>query len=150
MGAERGIGKGRRFGRGRFEIESVSWVDAEGLEKPVYDGEKKVLSNSFKPLTVNDLCVNRDTLSANSHLLSVRYLTPTRITFDHQLHTYPEFHVVIRNLLRRLSNLAYFHCGQELKLDFRPSSRQPSKLRRETAKCNGATGSDTRQDRIRR
>jgi len=119
MGAERGIGKGRRFGRGRFEIESVSWVDAEGLEKPVYDGEKKVLSNSFKPLTVNDLCVNRDTLSANSHLFSVRYLTPTRITFDHQLHTYPEFHVVIRNLLRRLSNLAYFHCGQELKLDFR-------------------------------
>jgi hypothetical protein len=49
----------------------------------------------------------------------VNYLTPTRITFDHQLHTYPEFHVVIRNLLRRLSNLAYFHCGQELKLDFK-------------------------------
>jgi len=45
-------------------------------------------------------------------------LTPTRITFDHHLHTYPEFHVVVRSLLRRLSNLAYFHCGQELKLDF--------------------------------
>ena len=49
----------------------------------------------------------------------VSFLTPTRITFDHQLHTHPEFHVVIRNLLRRLSNLSYFHCGRELNLDFK-------------------------------
>jgi hypothetical protein len=86
MGANQGIGKGRRYGNGRFEVESVGWVDADGIEKPVYDGQRKVLSNSFKPLTANDLCANPDTLSANSHSLLVRYLTPTRITFDHQLH----------------------------------------------------------------
>ena len=119
MGKDRGIGKGRRFGSGRFAVETVDWVDGDGTERPVYDGARKVLSNSFRPLTANDLWANPDTLSANSHTLSVRYLTPTRITFDHQLHTYPEFHVVIRNLLRRLSNLAYFHCGQELNLDFK-------------------------------
>jgi hypothetical protein len=119
MGKERGIGKGRRFGSGRFAVERVDWIDGSGTAKPVYDGTKKVLSNSFRPLTANDLWANPDTLSANNHTLSVRYLTPTRITFDHQLHTYPEFHVVIRNLLRRLSNLAYFHCGEELKLDFK-------------------------------
>jgi len=119
MGKDRGIGKGRRFGSGRFAVERVDWIDGNGTGRPVYDGARKVLSNSFRPLTVNDLWANPDTLSANSHTLSVRYLTPTRITFDHQLHTYPEFHVVIRNLLRRLSNLAYFHCGEELNLDFK-------------------------------
>jgi hypothetical protein len=31
----------------------------------------------------------------------------------------PEFHILIRTLLRRLSNLAYFHCGTELDLNFR-------------------------------
>ena len=114
MGTLNGIGSGRRFGNGRFEIESVGWIDADGSEKPVYDGKKKVLSNAFHPLTIRDFPE-----TSNGRLITVRYLTPTRITFDHQLHTYPEFHVVIRNLLRRLSNLAYFHCGQELKLDFK-------------------------------
>jgi CRISPR-associated endoribonuclease Cas6 len=114
MGKDRGIGKGRSFGNGRFAVERVDWVDRDGTEKPVYDGERKVLSNSFPPLTIRHL-----PHTDNSKLVTVHYLTPTRITFDHQLHTYPEFHVVIRNLLRRLSNLAYFHCGEELKLDFK-------------------------------
>lgn len=127
MGTLNGIGSGRRFGNGRFEIESVNWIDADGSEKPVYDGKKKVLSNSFRPLTIRDFPASRSfgidpercRTGQNANLITVNYLTPTRITFDHQLHTYPEFHVVIRNLLRRLSNLAYFHCGQELKLDFK-------------------------------
>jgi CRISPR-associated endoribonuclease Cas6 len=117
MGARWGIGKGRRFGNGRFEVEGVSWIDAHEAEKPVYDAKKKVLSNCFKPITIKDLL--GPGIASNGHSITVNYLTPTRITFDHQLHPYPEFHVVIRNLLRRLSNLAYFHCGQELKLDFR-------------------------------
>ena len=81
MGADRGIGKGRRFGSGRFAIESVSWVDADGTEKPVYDGKRKILSNSFHPLTIRDLPESQD-----SKLITVHYLTPTRMTFEHQLH----------------------------------------------------------------
>jgi CRISPR-associated endoribonuclease Cas6 len=119
LGADRGIGKGMTFGSGRFRVESVCWVDGDGTEKPVYEGSRKVLSNSFKPLTVRDLCSHSDSASRTGRSITVNYLTPTRITFDQQLHVYPEFHVVIRNLLRRLSNLAYFHCGEELRLDFK-------------------------------
>jgi len=39
--------------------------------------------------------------------------------YNGHLHAAPDFHVIIRSLLRRLSNLAYFHCGEELKLDFK-------------------------------
>src|SRR5437773_11304369 len=62
MGTTRGIGKGRRFGSGRFEIESVDWIDANETGKPVYDGKRKILGNPFKPLNANDLCENLDTL----------------------------------------------------------------------------------------
>ena len=94
-------------------MEGVTWIDSEGIEKEIYDGQKKVLSNSFRPLTILDLPL------IHSDLITIHYLTPTRITYEGQLHTAPEFHVIIRNLLRRLSNLAYFHCGGEFTLDFK-------------------------------
>ncbi len=111
LGQHRGIG----MGRGRFEIERVTWVDAGGAEKTIYDSQKKVLTNSFHPLSFSQLPIS----SLPPFTISVSFLTPTRITYNGELHTTPEFHVVIRNLLRRLSNLSYFHCGEELKLDFK-------------------------------
>ena len=113
LGRERGIGRGR----GGFEVDRVGWVDAEGAEKEVYNGQKKVLSNSFRPLTIREVFLPLET--RDSELVTVVYLTPTRITYNGHLHAAPDFHVIIRSLLRRLSNLAYFHCGEELKLDFK-------------------------------
>jgi len=46
-------------------------------------------------------------------------LTPTRLKFDGNLSPKPEFHIFFRNLLRRVSLLSYFHCGEELALDFK-------------------------------
>ncbi|MBI4523637.1 MAG: CRISPR system precrRNA processing endoribonuclease RAMP protein Cas6 [Deltaproteobacteria bacterium] len=130
LGRERGIGRGR----GRFALEKVSWLDPGGGEKEIYDGQRKVLANSFHPLTIRDLSLSqnsklsplhstldtqRSDLTLNSRLLTINYLTPTRVTYNGELHTAPEFHVIIRNLLRRLSNLCYFHCGEELNLDFK-------------------------------
>jgi len=46
-------------------------------------------------------------------------VTPTRLKFDGNLSPKPEFHVLFRNLLRRISLLSYFHCGQDLDLDFK-------------------------------
>jgi CRISPR-associated endoribonuclease Cas6 len=119
LGKDKGIGRGR----GRFEVERVTWVDAEGAERTIYSGEKKVLTNSFRPLTIQDF-----SLSQNSELVTVSYLTPTRIAYNGQLHTVPEFHVIIRNLLRRLSNLCYFHCGEELRLDFKAIIEQAKEI----------------------
>lgn len=51
--------------------------------------------------------------------LTVRFLTPTRLKYDSHLTADLEFHILIRNLLRRLSALSSFHCGSSLDLDFR-------------------------------
>ncbi|MGB9804968.1 CRISPR system precrRNA processing endoribonuclease RAMP protein Cas6 [Desulfofundulus sp.] len=50
--------------------------------------------------------------------LTVDFLTMTRIKYEESCTSKVEFHILIRNLLRRLSALLYFHHGEELKLDF--------------------------------
>ena len=41
----------------------------------------------------------------------LNFLTPTRIYYSGNLTSDLEFHVLIRQLLRRISMLSYFHCG---------------------------------------
>lgn len=111
LGERRGLGKGR----GRFSVESAVWLSPQGEETLIYDGSAKTLRNSFRLVTVQDLCSELSTL----HLLTLHFLTPTRLVYTEALTPVPDFHILIRTLLRRLSNLAYFHCGTELNLDFR-------------------------------
>jgi CRISPR-associated endoribonuclease Cas6 len=51
--------------------------------------------------------------------LTLRFLTPTRLIYGGSLTDSLDFHILLRVLLRRLSNLAYFHCGTDLQLDYR-------------------------------
>lgn len=111
LGEQRGLGKGR----GRFSVESVAWLSPQGEEVLIYDDHTKTLRNSFRLVTVQDLCSELSTL----HFLTLHFVTPTRLVYAEVLTPAPDFHVLIRALLRRLSNLAYFHCGTELNLDFR-------------------------------
>ncbi len=48
----------------------------------------------------------------------VRFCTPTRVCSGGRVVRAPEFVELVRALLRRLSSLAYFHCGGALELDF--------------------------------
>lgn len=51
--------------------------------------------------------------------LGLRFLTPARLKYQRDLATRAEFPILIRNLLRRVSALSYFHCGVRLDMDFR-------------------------------
>ena len=42
----------------------------------------------------------------------------TRLKSDRDYVRRPEFHVLLRALLRRISALSYFHCGQRIEADF--------------------------------
>lgn len=44
-------------------------------------------------------------------MLTLHFLTPVRIKYNRDLVVKPEFHMLIRALLRRLGLLYYFHCG---------------------------------------
>ena len=44
-----------------------------------------------------------------------KFITPTRIKYEGRLTKDLEFHILMRNLLRRISLLSYFHCQEESK-----------------------------------
>lgn len=43
--------------------------------------------------------------------VTLEFVTPARMVYQERLARTPEFHVVVRNLLRRVAHLSYFHCG---------------------------------------
>lgn len=50
--------------------------------------------------------------------VTLRFLTYTRLKHEGVWAQRPDFHVVFRRLLGRLSSLAVFHCGVRLDVDF--------------------------------
>jgi CRISPR-associated endoribonuclease Cas6 len=113
-----GIGKGK----GRYQLEEVEAIhviertkvtDEEGML--IYSGKDKTLKNNFKVLGVDDL----KSFHSSPFTLHLRFLTATRLKFDGKLSPTLQFHILFRNLLRRISLLSYFHCGEELDLDFK-------------------------------
>jgi len=59
----------------------------------------------------------------------VRFVTQTRLKHDDRFVRRPEFHVVFRRLLGRLSSLARFHCASELDVEFRGLIEQAAQVR---------------------
>ena len=138
-----GIGKDK----GKYHLEKVKTikigarskdkVESEEIqgerEETIYSGKDKVLHNDYKIISLDDLGVLNlspltyhlspsSDLSSNTFNLSpltLSFITPTRLKFDGNLSPKPEFHILFRNLLRRISLLSYFHCDAELDLDFK-------------------------------
>lgn len=96
---EIGIGKGR----GKFSLVSVN---AE--EKVVYN-KGILIKTPIKKIEIFDK------FSENNQIisLSLRFLTPVRIKYNRDFVDDLDFHILIRNLLRRLSLLGFFHCGKQ-------------------------------------
>ena len=113
LGTRYGLGKAR----GRFLVETVRWLAPEGEPVVIYQGAEKTLQNTFRLLPVQELAKRTEAEPGDS--LTLRFLTPTRLVYGGSLTDSLDFHVLLRVLLRRLSNLAYFHCGTDLGLDFR-------------------------------
>ncbi|MGE5573350.1 MAG: CRISPR system precrRNA processing endoribonuclease RAMP protein Cas6 [Bacteroidota bacterium] len=61
--------------------------------------------------------------------VTVVFRTMTRLKFQGGLEDRPEFHILIRSLLRRTSSLLYFHHGTRLDMDFRGFISQAETVR---------------------
>ena len=121
-------GKGLKCGDERTIDEDENFTLKDEEATLIYSGKDKTLRNNFRVLKVDDL-FPIDLSSNTFHLspssdplpstLDLIFLTPTRLKFDGKLSPDLEFHILFRNLLRRISLLSYFHCGKELDLDFK-------------------------------
>lgn len=116
-----GIGKTK----GKYQLQEVQAMETGDKEELIYSGMDKVLHNNFKSISGNDLL----TLYLKPTTLQLRFITPTRLKFDGSLSSKLEFHILFRNLLRRISLLSYFHCGEQLAVDFRELIEEAKKVR---------------------
>jgi len=63
------------------------------------------------------------------NFLTLRFITPTRIKYQGSYTSHPQFHIILRSLLRRLSSLLYFHCGEELEVDYREMIKEAERVK---------------------
>jgi CRISPR-associated endoribonuclease Cas6 len=116
-----GIGKGK----GKFQLKEVKTFNLLEGDKIIYSNQDKILHSNFRAIQINDF-PSLQHLPLNLH---IKFLTPTRLKYEARLIPYLEFHIFIRNLLRRISLLSYFHCGEELNIDYRGLIDEAKKIK---------------------
>ena len=104
-----GIG-GRRV---RFNLDEVCGFDfRENHWLRLYNARERILKDDLPIITASELSYeSKDTIALN-------FLTPTRIKYRDSYITNMEFHIMVRNLLRRVAMMMFFHCDAELKVNF--------------------------------
>jgi CRISPR-associated endoribonuclease Cas6 len=95
-----GIGKGR----GKYKLK-----EALAGGRKIYSHKTKTLKSfSISKITIP---MPLNTRGSKTNTLTLKFLTPTRIVYSGRLTLDLEFHVLIRNLLRRVALIYYFHAG---------------------------------------
>lgn len=111
---ETGLGRGR----GRFRLRQAWATDPLGpWETLVYDGPSDALRNECITTRISD--IERAAALLPRDELAIHFLTPTSLKHAGRIDPEPAFHVLVRALLRRVSSLYYFHCGERWDADYR-------------------------------
>jgi hypothetical protein len=106
-----GIGKGKK----PFSLMAVKALSPlTGLEKVVYSQEQSKIEKADNIINGTEL-LNQD---SGRRKLKLNFLTMTRVKFADNFADKLEFHILLRNLLRRISTTSYFHQGKELTVDY--------------------------------
>lgn len=113
------IGK-RRIGlqgkRGQCQLNKVESLPAHDSHQPqtIYTAETEMLTDDGLILRLDD--VMQDVPHAND-AIELEFLTPTSIKVNGKWSSELTFENLLRNLLRRIRFLSYFHCGDDLAVD---------------------------------
>lgn len=103
--------------RGKYVLQRVQSVHPwTGTRETIYDGVEMERSRTMR-LSAESVEARAAALEADR--LTLRFTTPTRLKYQGEYVEEPAFHVIVRNLLRRVSSLAYFHCGEQWETGFR-------------------------------
>ncbi len=110
---KQGIGKDRA----RFILERVEGLDICENGSIIYTNEDQQLKNDYPLLDTSQLDYPEN--SNGYSQVELEFLTPLRVKFEGKITNDIRFHVIFRNLIRRVSSLLYFHCSRELGVDYK-------------------------------
>ena len=125
------LGLGRA--RSRYVLQRVEALHpSTGRVIPIY--ENGALLTEGQESVVSYAEIAQAASAENASRLTLHFLTPARLKYNGRyLEDAPPFHVVVRTLLRRVSSLSYFHCGQRWETDYRGWIQQAQEVETETA-----------------
>lgn len=104
--------KGLGRERVKFRLQDVCGFDFEKEQYiSVYETKEHLLKDNLPTICASELTFQTE------QTLSLEFLTPTRIKYRGKYISDMEFHVMLRNLLRRISMLMLFHCETKLEID---------------------------------
>jgi hypothetical protein len=133
-----------RIGRGRQTVElrrienitrgtGAGGADSSGAGRRardtapvvVYDAEENLVRPCDRTLTIEDCAA----MPMPRAPLTIEFLTQTRLKHEGRFARRPEFQILFRRLLGRLSSLSRFHCGAPLEVDFKGLIEQAASIR---------------------
>jgi hypothetical protein len=104
--------------RAHFQLKQVWTCDPLGPWKTlIYDGDEDALRNRDESIGMREIDETASQLKPDA--VAVRLLIPTRIRVAGAIARTLPFQLLIRNIVRRVSSLAYFHCGERWETDYR-------------------------------
>lgn len=125
-----GLGERIDGRRGKCFLEKIESIDAHGHSDVVYVGASQSLSDEYHIITPERIFGAGSEISRNS--ITLDFLTPTRIKSDGRFREHIDFEMLIRSLIRRILPLSYFHCGQDLDMDYKSLTQQARQNVRKT------------------
>jgi hypothetical protein len=98
--------------KGKYLLESVECAGSDSGAIRVFDAaSRRVAETDCRPKPAE----SRGPAPPPGSSITVEFLSPTQLQFEgHRGATGIQFHVLLRNLMRRVNFLNYFHCGGEL------------------------------------
>ena len=115
----REIGKRRigiRGARGQCQLDKVECIPAQGSDctQTIYTAENEMLTDEGLILGLEDVMHDAP---HDIDTIALEFITSTSIKVDGRWMRTLTFEHLIRNLLRRIRFLSYFHCGEDLDVD---------------------------------
>jgi hypothetical protein len=121
---DRGLGRGR----GKYHLQEVEAVHPlSGDRERIYSATDEMVCHSQLEVGFQDIERRAEEIPGDTVIL--RFLTPTRIKHQGSFISQPPFHVIVRNVLRRVSSLYYFHCGEPWKFAYRGTIERAKEIR---------------------
>ncbi len=115
------------IGRGRqaVELRRIDAIGATGDDsRSIYTASENLVRGSGGSISIED-CSE----AVPGGPLMIDFVTQTRLKHEGRFVRTPEFQILFRRLLGRLSSLSRFHCGAPLKADFRELIDQAASIR---------------------
>ena len=107
---------GLRGQRGKCHLDTIENLPARSTDTPqtIYTSETEMLMGAGRLLCIDDVLRGAPQITDT---LELDFRTPTSIKVEGRWMQDVTFELLIRNLLRRIRFLSYFHCGEDLGVD---------------------------------